>query len=65
MDEMFGFVLFAVVLAFFLIVLPIREKYLQLMKDQDLIQDVLDAGAKKARAEAEKTMHELYKIIGV
>ncbi len=44
---------------------PIREKYLQLMKDQDLIQDVLDAGAKKARAEAEKTMHEVYKIIGV
>lgn len=43
---------------------PIREKYHELISRPDDIKDVLRMGAKKANAEAEQTLREIYNLIG-
>jgi tryptophanyl-tRNA synthetase len=42
---------------------PIREKRAQLEKDKDYIQDILNEGAKKAKAIAQKTMNEVRQAV--
>lgn len=43
---------------------PIRERILEIMKDNDYLKKVARIGAEKARASASKTLAEVRKIIG-
>ncbi len=44
---------------------PIREKAIELQKDEALIQKIMREGAEKARASASKTISEARKLIGI
>jgi tryptophanyl-tRNA synthetase len=44
--------------------LPIRERYQQLMSDPDKIRDILHMGADKARSYAKETLEEVHNAIG-
>lgn len=44
---------------------PIRERRLELMTNQDVLDDVLREGAKKAQAEAEKTLESVRQAIRI
>jgi tryptophanyl-tRNA synthetase len=44
---------------------PVRERYLELHADRDLIEDVLEAGAEKARAIAAGTLADVRAVMGV
>ncbi len=44
---------------------PLHEKRQQLKKDPGYLDDVLESGAKKARAEAQKTMEEVRSVMGL
>ena len=43
----------------------IRERYEELMKDQDHLQNILDEGAQKARVKAQKTLRKVQKVLGM
>lgn len=43
---------------------PIRDRYRELMDNPKKLQEIADAGAEKARAVAQKTLSEVYKIVG-
>ena len=42
---------------------PLREKRFQIAKKPDLVQDILNEGAKKARAIAQQTMAEVRETV--
>ena len=44
--------------------LPIREKYFNLMKKPQEIKTILKEGAKKANAQAQKVLDEVYELVG-
>ncbi|HEY7076375.1 MAG TPA: tryptophan--tRNA ligase [Solirubrobacteraceae bacterium] len=44
---------------------PVRERYLELRADRDRIEDVLEAGAEKARAIASATLADVREVMGV
>lgn len=43
---------------------PIREKYEELVARPDTVRDMLATGAKKANAVAQKTVQDVYKMVG-
>lgn len=43
---------------------PIREKYNSLIKNEALIRDILEEGARKASKVANKTLEEVYELVG-
>jgi tryptophanyl-tRNA synthetase len=43
---------------------PIRERIMELSKDDDYLQKVMRQGAEKARASGQKTVSEVREIIG-
>ena len=45
-------------------ILPIREKYFEFMKKPDEVKEILHEGAKKASQIANKTLEEVYDLIG-
>ena len=44
---------------------PIREKSLQLQEDQNLINDLLDAGAAKVKPLASDMLGEVRELVGI
>ncbi|MFA5193718.1 MAG: tryptophan--tRNA ligase, partial [Verrucomicrobiia bacterium] len=44
---------------------PAREKRHELMKNMDIVHDVLRHGAERARAEADKTMTAVRQAVGL
>ena len=44
---------------------PVREKYDDLMKNQDYLEELLEKGAEKARVRASKTLAEVYDRVGL
>lgn len=44
---------------------PIRERYLELMKNQDFLEQVMKKGAEKARVRATKTLKSVYETTGL
>ena len=44
---------------------PYREKYIDLMKNKDYIETLMNEGAKKAKIRAAKTLHDVYKMTGL
>jgi tryptophanyl-tRNA synthetase len=44
---------------------PIREKYLDLMKNRDYLDQTLKNGAMRAAARAQRTMNEVYQRVGL
>ena len=44
---------------------PAREKYLELMKNRDYLDDVMKKGAEKARVRASATLKDVYDITGL
>ena len=43
---------------------PIRERILELSQNEKRLDEVMDAGAEKARANARKTIRDVREIIG-
>ncbi|MEF9990926.1 MAG: tryptophan--tRNA ligase [Romboutsia sp.] len=44
---------------------PIREKYIDLLKNKDYLENVYAIGANKAEAQARKTLRKVYKKVGL
>lgn len=44
---------------------PVREKYTELMKNKDYLDQLLSLGAHKAQERAQKTLQNVYKTIGL
>ncbi len=44
---------------------PVRERYEELRADEDRLEDILAAGAGKARAIAAETLHDVRRVMGV
>ena len=44
---------------------PVREKYLELMKNRDYLDQVMSKGAEKARIRANKTLKNVYDVTGL
>lgn len=45
-------------------VAPIRDKYLETLKNKKLLNDIMQLGAEKARAKAWRTLDKVYKKVG-
>jgi tryptophanyl-tRNA synthetase len=45
--------------------LPIRETFLKLDEDKNLVNDLLDAGAEKVRPLAQEMLGELRELVGI
>jgi tryptophanyl-tRNA synthetase len=46
-------------------ILPRRAKKEELLKNKTMLEDILSAGVKKARAAAQKTLHEVKAVMGL
>jgi tryptophanyl-tRNA synthetase len=44
---------------------PVRERYGELRADEERLEDILEAGAGKARAIAAETLHDVRRVMGV
>jgi tryptophanyl-tRNA synthetase len=44
---------------------PVRERYAELRADRDAIEDILEAGAEKARAIASSTLADVREVMGI
>jgi tryptophanyl-tRNA synthetase len=47
------------------LIAPIREKKEEILKDENYVKDVLEEGAKKCKAIAERTMEEVKEVLGL
>ena len=45
--------------------LPIREKYLELIDDPDLLNDLFAAGASKVRPQAQELIEKMREVTGI